>query len=104
MYCCMSSQSQCEIKTSAKGHEIRRAVRLQENAVTLKSLFIDLDSKDYNSPDEAVVALGKFITKVDMPKPSVLVKTALALFWPGSQRWSPTSRELANRQLGLSFS
>jgi hypothetical protein len=59
VYVAMSSQRECEERTSTKGHKYRAAVRSQQNAVALKSFYIDLDAKgtdknSYASKDEAI--------------------------------------------------
>jgi len=78
IYCCMSSQSAAQETVSAKGWKYHKPVRLAENAIALKSLFLDLDAKgedknSYATPTDALRALNKFIADTGMPKPSVIV-------------------------------
>jgi hypothetical protein len=78
IYVCMSTQHDAIEKTSGKGHKYLAPVRSQDNVVALKSLFLDLDAKgedknSYASISDAATALAKFITTVDLPKPSVIV-------------------------------
>jgi hypothetical protein len=78
VYVAMSSQRECEERTSAKGHKYRAAVRSQQNAVALKSFYIDLDAKgtdknSYASKDEAIEALAAFLKATGLPKPSIIV-------------------------------
>src|SRR5262249_38641 len=62
IYVCMSLQSECEEITTKTGYKIKGAKRNQENALALKSLFLDVDVKDkgYRSEKEAVAALIAF--------------------------------------------
>jgi hypothetical protein len=110
IYYCVSSQSRCETKTSAKGYTTRKAVRAQQFAVALKSFFIDIDFKAYDKPDDAVVALGKFVAAVGWPKPSVIVKTGggMHVYYVldralAPAEWSPIAFSLAEatKQHGL---
>jgi hypothetical protein len=78
IYVCMSTQHDALEKTSAKGHKYLAPIRSQDNAVALKSLFLDLDAKgedknSYASIPEAATALAKFLKDVDLPKPTAIV-------------------------------
>ena len=71
-YVCLSMQSVAQEVTSQKGFKYHRPVRLAENAVALKALWLDLDVKgadlnSYTTPKEAVTALGNFIKASGMP-------------------------------------
>ena len=75
VYVCMSLQSKMEEKTSAKGHTYKKAVRLSDDAVAIKSLFIDVDVKEGAYPDTntALMALKDFITSLGIPMPTAVV-------------------------------
>lgn len=78
IYVCMSSQSQCKEKTGKNGRPWRAAVRSAENAVALKSLFIDLDVgkvDGYATRREAMAALASFIKTMGLPVPSAVVNS-----------------------------
>ena len=74
-YVCMSRQARCEERTSKKGHKYRAALRDGDNALMLKSFFIDVDVKEgaYATTKEAVAAFGKFRRAVDLPPPTFVV-------------------------------
>lgn len=107
IYVCMSTQHDAIEKTSAKGHKYLAPVRSQENVVALKSLFLDLDAKgedknSYASISEAASALTKFITTVDLPKPSAIVTSGggLHVYWVldralTKDEWQPLAFALA---------
>lgn len=80
LYVCMSAQREAQAVTSVgkQGQMYTRykAVRLAENAVALKSLFLDIDVKEgsgYASLDDAVTSLGNFLRETGLPKPSIMV-------------------------------
>jgi hypothetical protein len=78
VYVCMSTQRQAEEATSQKGRKYYKPIRLQTNAVALKSFFLDLDAKgldknSYNTKDEAIADLARFINATELPKPSAVV-------------------------------
>ena len=50
-YVCMSQQSQAEQRTSKAGRPYLNAIRDGDNAVSLKSLFLDVVVKDTGYPD-----------------------------------------------------
>jgi hypothetical protein len=88
IYVCMSSQSDALEKKSKRGHAYLAPIRSQQNAVALKSLFVDLDAKgedknSYASVSDAAAALFAFITKMDLPKPSAIVTSGggLHVYW-----------------------
>lgn len=106
IYACMSSQASFAERAGAKG-KFRTAVRSQQGAVALKSLFIDLDAKgtdknSYATLNEAVAALGEFLKAADMPKPSLVVASGggLHVYWTLTRalqphEWQPFARALA---------
>lgn len=74
-YVCMSLQSKMELKTSTKGNQYKKAQRLADDVVSIRSLFIDVDVKDgaYGSTSEALGALKGFIDTLGLPLPSACV-------------------------------
>ncbi len=75
VFCCMSTQSQAETTKNTKGKDVLKAIRLANNAVSLKSIFIDVDVKDgsYTTRLEAFAALKQFITDAGLPVPTCVV-------------------------------
>lgn len=75
IYLCMSPQARMEEKVSKRGYKYKKALRSANDAVALKSLYIDVDVKDgaYADTREAIVALKDFITSLSMPKPTAVV-------------------------------
>lgn len=75
IYVCMSLQAKYEPKRSKKGHDYRKAMRLADDAVLLKSLFIDMDVKEgaYPSTTAALAALKGFLNAASMPNPTAVV-------------------------------
>lgn len=114
-YVCMSRQARCEERTSKKGHKYRAALRDGDNALMLKSFFIDVDVKEgaYATTKEAVAAFGKFRRAVDLPPPTFVVASGSGGFhahWVLSEpvdrsRWLEQAHKLvaAARQHDLNF-
>ena len=77
IYTAMGAQRIAKSKTSKAGHSYYLPVRAQDNVVSLKSLFLDIDCKDgpngYASQQEAAAALGKFLKESGMPRPTMIV-------------------------------
>lgn len=75
IYVCMSLQAKMEAKTSAKGHAYKKALRLADDVVSIRSLFVDIDVKEgaYASTREALAALKQLIDTVGLPLPSAVV-------------------------------
>jgi len=103
IYVCMSSQSEATPKVSKKGNGYLLPIRSQANAVAFKSLFMDLDFKDYATPNEATNALAEFVKTTGLPKPNVIVKSGggLHVYWTVDRaltrdEWQPLSNALAN--------
>jgi hypothetical protein len=114
VYACMSLQSEYDDVSTKTGHKIKGAKRNQQNALALKSLFVDIDVKDkgYGSEKEAVAALIAFKNKVGLPVPSTLVKSGggIHVYWTCDraltlQEWQPLARALVNAasDFGLKF-
>lgn len=75
IYVCMSSQARMEEKVSKRGYNYKKALRSANDAVSLKSLFIDVDVKEgaYEDTREALDALKAFVSETGMPTPSAVV-------------------------------
>jgi Domain of unknown function (DUF927) len=106
IYVCMSLQSKYEQKTSAKGHQYRKALRLAEDVVAIRSLYIDIDVKPEAYPDtaSALAALKAFIDAVGLPMPSAVVASGSGGFhvhWAldralSRNDWQDLANSLAN--------
>jgi hypothetical protein len=79
VYACLSRQRLAEEKISKLGNKYLEAKRSQENAIELKSLFVDIDFDDYSSPDEAIKELERFLRESALPKPNVIVRSGNGL-------------------------
>ncbi len=114
IYACMSLQREAEEIVTKAGYKILGAKRCQGNALLLKSLFLDVDAKEggYGNHQEVSAALGQFIQKIDLPRPSTMVNSGggLHVYWtfdraltPGE--WLPLAQALVNaaRDFGLKF-
>ncbi len=77
IYVCMSRQKERAERLAKTGRKFFIAERSQENAIALKSLFIDVDVKANSYPDTkaAVRAFRDFLTASKLPKPSAMVAT-----------------------------
>lgn len=75
IYVCMSLQAKAEAKTSAKGNAYLKALRLADDVVAIKSLYIDIDVKEKAYPDTkaALAALKGFVQATGLPVPSACV-------------------------------
>jgi hypothetical protein len=104
IYFCLSQQS--ERKPGKKPGSFV-AARKGDNALLLKSLWIDIDVKappnGYASPGEAWEALTIFRRAVGLPRPSALVKSGggLHVYWISKtplsrERWRPLADALKN--------
>ena len=102
IYVCMSLQAKMEPKTSRKGHPYKKALRLADDAVALRSLFVDVDVKDDAYPDTAtaLAAFKDFITAAALPMPSAVVGSGSGGFhahWTFERALTPTEwQPLAN--------
>lgn len=107
IYACLSSQRTAKERQAENGRVWYSAIRNQENAVALKSLFIDIDAKgsdqnSYNDLPEAMVALGQFIEGSGMPRPTMCVSSGggLHVYWVMARaimpyEWQPLAFALA---------
>ena len=115
VYVCMSRQSQCQERTGKNGKTYRAAIREGDNALMLKSFFIDVDVKEgsYPTTKDAVKAFGEFRRAADLPTPTFVVASGSGGFhahWVLSEaidrsEWLRLSHKLvaAARQHGLHF-
>jgi hypothetical protein len=108
VYFCLSTQSQTKTYKNGKVGAVRRA----ENAVALKSIWLDVDVKDdpkhYGTFDEALYALAKFREASLLPPPSALVFSGggMHVYWISEkaltvQEWKPYAEGL--RQKAVEF-
>lgn len=106
IYVCLSTQSVAETVQTAKGWTYNKPIRLQSNAVALKSLFLDIDLKDgpngYPDQKSATTALVEFLKASEMPRPSIMVASGggLHVYWTLAQplspnEWKPLAMALA---------
>jgi hypothetical protein len=106
IYVCMSSQRQMEEVAYKSGNgSWRKAIRSQENAVQLRSLFLDVDVKEggYPTTQAAIIALSQFLQASGMPKPTLMVASGsggMHVYWCLSQAlsvhdWQPLAFALA---------
>ena len=102
-YACMSRQNKYEEKTSKTGHIYKKAIRLIETTTHIKSLFFDLDFKNYKSETETLEAFVEFRRKTHLPYPSVFVNSGggLQIYWTFTEAllpevWRPLAFALAN--------
>lgn len=106
VYLCLSSQRTAQPRTSAKGKEYLLPVRSQDNAVALKSLFLDIDIKPesgYPDVKTAVAALAEFLKATGLPKPTMVVGSGggMHVYWCMSRalmphEWQPLADALAD--------
>lgn len=113
IYFCTSSQRMSIPKVTQGGRGWNEAVRSKANVVHLRAFFIDIDVKDkaYDSPNDAVAALIKFVSEAQLPQPSVIVQSGgggLHVYWVIDTalevaKWQPLANALAEatRKFGL---
>ena len=115
LYVCMSAQREDEEKVTASGRTLRVAKRSAENALALKSFYVDLDVKAgaYPRREAAVRALGRFIKDCGLPVFSTAVASGtggLHIYWVldkaiPADEWQPIADALAEaaQAHGLKF-
>lgn len=102
IYVCMSLQAKMEEKTSGKGNKYKKALRLADDAVSLRSFFIDVDVKEEAYPDTrtALAAFKQFLVDTNLPIPSAVVASGSGGFhahWVVERGLTPAEwQELAN--------
>jgi hypothetical protein len=101
VYFCLSTQSQAQTYKNGKPGAVRRA----ENAVALKSIWLDVDVKNdpkhYKTLHEALEALSSFRLAANLPAPSALVfsRNGIHVYWISEkaltvQEWKPYAEGL----------
>ena len=113
VYLCLSSQRTAQQRVSQKGSTYLTPIRSQDNAVGLKSLFLDIDIKagsGYPTVGEAAKALADFLKDAELPKPTMIVGSGggMHVYWVLERaimphEWQPLADALAQatRQHGL---
>jgi len=84
-------------------HGYMKAQRRQDNVRSMRSLFLDVDFKDYSSPDAAAVSLDAFLKAGHIEHPTIIVKTGggYHIYWTFDKElspaeWGPLSVALAS--------
>jgi hypothetical protein len=106
IYFCLSVQAEFETKKTAAGKEFHVALRNQRNAVNIKVFAIDIDFKGglngYDSQNEAVTELKRFLKEVKLPMPSYIIGSGggMHVYWVMDRaltpaEWTPVSFALA---------
>jgi hypothetical protein len=114
IYFCTSLQREAKEKIDRNGNKYWTPVRNQQNAIALKSLFLDIDVKEggYATLDEAMVAVKSLVNEVPLPPPSCFVHSGggVHVYWflamgIEPQRWRDCSLRLvgAAEKHGLKF-
>lgn len=110
IYACQSQQKDgIELKTKT-GRTYFKAVRNQENALFLKSIFLDVDFKHYGTPEATRAALRDFTLKSGLPPASAVVKSTggFHVYWTMMNyltpaEWWPLAHALVNATKDLGF-
>jgi DNA primase catalytic subunit len=103
IYFCLSRQRAYKLDQSGKP----AADRSKENAVALKSLWLDIDVKDppkgYASVGEALAAQSGLCHSVGLPEPSAIVLSGggIHVYWSSARvltpdEWQPLAQGLKN--------
>ena len=103
LYFCTSTQRTAQQGTNAKGKVTYKAIRNAENAVKMKSLFLDSDLKDYGGDKKAwAKAFAQFLQDSGLPKPTLMVFSGggFHLYWTlmealPVEKWMPLAYALA---------
>lgn len=112
VYFCLTMQSQAEQREGKNGYVYHTAIRKQENAVSVKSLWMDVDvkpahpDKGYPSFDAALRAVVDFHRGIGLPPPSIMVKSGggLHVYWTFDrpltvEEWLPLAERLKAAQI-----
>lgn len=101
----------CSLYISMACYESSAIKRTQDNATNLCSFWLDLDSHGggkYQSPEEALADLERFIDHINLPEPSYIHHTGHGIHavWATNQimppnEWLPTAQAL--RELAEEF-
>lgn len=110
IYFCTSLQKDAKEYTNKSGRPYKVASRHSRAAVAMKSIFLDLDLKNYGTPELLISAFGHFLTTIGMPYPTIVVYTGggYHMYWCIEEAlapadWQPLADALAEatRQHGL---
>jgi hypothetical protein len=114
IYACLSLQSSCNPRISGKGNKYNSPIRLAQNAMYLKAFWLDIDikaaPKGYADEVELITELKAFITKINLPPPTLIVHSGggMHAYWIVNERltveeWQPYAFALsdATKQFGL---
>lgn len=113
IYVCMSSQRTSVLQQKANGRATHKAVRSADNAVELRSLFLDIDVKKgaYEDTSSALKALKEFTERYSLPFPNLIVTTGsggLHCYWTlnealSKNNWQGLANALAEavKEFGL---
>jgi len=103
LYFCTSLQREAKEKTAKNGQKYWTPIRNQQNAIALKSLFLDVDVKEggYTSVDEAKNAISRLVKAVPLPAPSALVHSGggLHVYWVLAEAIVPSEWKAASVRL-----
>jgi len=108
VYFAVASFKQARVMDPKLGKE--KSYRKQANVAALKSLFLDIDFKNYESPEATVAALGTFLKESKLELPSIIVRSGggLHVYWTFARaltpdEWQPLADGLAGvaENLGL---
>src|SRR5262245_10314885 len=110
LYVCMSGQSMVSPKPTRSGKP--NAMKTSENAVSLRSFWLDVDVDDTHFPTtaDAFDATTKFVRAVGLPPPTFIVMTSKGFqcHWVledaiAADVWAPLAHGLANATRMLGF-
>jgi hypothetical protein len=95
IWVCMTRQREAHEATGKNSYMYLKGVRLAENAVAVKSLWLDIDCKDsetgYPSLEAAADAIARFIDDSKMVRPTVIVRSGggLHVYWTFDRALTP---------------
>jgi hypothetical protein len=85
IYFCTSLQREAKEKTAKNGQTYWTPIRNQRNAISLKSMFLDIDVKEggYATLNEALAAVKQLVDEVPLPAASCFVHSGggLHVYW-----------------------
>jgi hypothetical protein len=102
VYFAVASFREAQRPDPARGEGKTRSWRKQENVAALKSLYLDVDFKAYDSPEDTINAVAEFLSNSKIQKPTIIVRTGggLHLYWTFPHaiplvEWQPLANGLA---------
>lgn len=100
IFVCMARLNEFKLNNKGKQTKVDRTVA---NAMAWKSIILDVDFKSYASEKAAITSLVTSIEKVQLPKPSALVRTGggIHVYWSTPEAmdrdtWEPLAFALAD--------